>query len=98
MKSLILFILIATVFISYHLVDGEKGKNVREEAKRRQKEARKEFKKMKTNNQLDRKIGNAIMRADKKGGKLAIQRKGQYFQMKIKEIIEKRPRDKMVNF
>ena len=53
---------------------------------------------METKEQFDRKIGNAIMRTDRKGGKLAIRRKGQYFQMKLKEIIERRPEVKKVNF
>ncbi|XP_066928149.1 uncharacterized protein [Clytia hemisphaerica] len=97
MKLPLILKIIAMLLISYHLVDGEKGDNkrgkTREEAKQRQREARKEFNKIKTEHQLDRKIANSIMRADKKEGKLAIQRRGQYFQMKIKEILEKRSQE-----
>ena len=85
--------------IACHLVDAKKEKRkpgndkerklFKEQVEKRQKDAKKKFKDMKNSDQVDRMMGNSIMRADKKGGKLAIQRKGQYFVMKIKEIVSR---------
>lgn len=62
-----------------------------EKAMQRQKEAKEKFRSLKKAGQVDRIIGNNTLRADKHGGKLAIQRKGQYLEMKLKEIVEKFP-------
>jgi len=96
MKASILLVLLISI-IACQLVDAKKEKRkpkndkekklFKEQIEKRQKDAKKKFKDMKNSDQVDRIMGNSMMRADKKGGKLAIQRKGQYFVMKIKEIV-----------
>ena len=60
-----------------------------EKMEKRQEKAWQKFKKLKKANQLDRRMGKSTLRTDRHGGKLMIQRKGQYFEMKIKEIVER---------
>ena len=66
-----------------------KKEAAKKKAKERQSKAKKLFKALKKNSQLDRMMGDNTLRADKHGGKLNIQRKGQYFGMRIKHIVEK---------
>jgi len=62
---------------------------MKEKKEKRQKEAKEKFHKQKSQTQLDRGFGKSVMRADKTGGKLLVQRKGQVLAMRIKDVIEK---------
>lgn len=75
--------------IACQMVTAKWPKHNSEKAKKRQKDAKDKFQKLKKSGQLDRMMGDNTLRADKHGGKLVIQRKGQYFSMKVKEIVEK---------
>lgn len=64
-------------------------KDKKDKAEERQKEAKDKFKEMKKAGQVDRAMGKSTLRADKNGGNVIIQRKGEYFAMKVKEIVAK---------
>ena len=66
-----------------------KKEAAKKKAIERQSKAKKMFKALKRKSQLDLMMGDNTLRADKHGGKLDIQRKGQYFGMRIKHIVEK---------
>ena len=66
-----------------------KKEAAKKKAIERQSKAKKMFKALKRKSQLDIMMGDNTLRADKHGGKLDIQRKGQYFGMRIKHIVEK---------
>jgi len=69
--------------------EGGKPEKTEKEKKKDEKrnEIKEKFSKGKKTSQRDRKIGNSVMRCDKKGGMLAIQRKGIVFETMIKDII-----------
>ena len=73
-----------------------KKKNKIKKALERQLKAKLKFKAMKKISQLDRMMGDNTLRADRHGGKLEIQRKGQFFGMRIKQIVEKHSNDTVV--
>lgn len=83
--------------IACQLVSAKWPKHKSEKAKQRQKDAKEKFKKLKKSGQLDRMMGENTLRADKHGGKLVIQRKGQYFAMKVKEVVEKHSNETVVS-
>ena len=84
--------------IACQMVTAKWPKQNSEKAKKRQKDAKDKFQKLKKSDQLDRMIGDNTLRADKHGGKIAIQRRGQYFAMKVKEIVERHSNDTEVSF
>ena len=67
---------------------GGKPEKTEKEKKRDEKrnEVREKFSKEKRGSQRDKKVGNSVMRVDKMGGALAIQRKGIVFATMIKNI------------
>ena len=67
---------------------GGKPEKTEKEKKRDEKrnEVREKFSKEKRGSQRDKKVGNNVMRVDKMGGALAIQRKGIVFATMIKNI------------
>lgn len=56
---------------------------------KRHKQSFDKFRKMKKKTQMDRGFGKSVMRADKTGGRLILQRRGQVFLMRVRDVSER---------
>ena len=55
------------------------------------------FKNVMKKSQVDRGFGKSVMRADKAGGRLILQRKGKVFMLRVREVVERADNGTEVN-
>lgn len=91
--KLFVFVVVAIFVLHDVRTEEKKGGGWKDKFKqlleKRQFDAKKLLNELKKASQVDKPIGKNTMRIDKSGGKLIVQRKGQYLEMKVKEFVER---------